>query len=104
MDFRSYKILFFHENESWHYYGIKLTELLQLAVSVFNIYIYLSNIFFFFTLNCRKDLPLEYIKIQRKNFFACLFSVHNTISLSFHEQVCLVWLRFEIYFSHYQAR
>ena len=25
----------------------------------------------------------------RKNIFACLFSVHNTISLSRHEQVCL---------------
>ena len=27
--------------------------------------------------------------------FACLFSVHNTISLSCHEQVCLIRLRFE---------
>ena len=26
----------------------------------------------------------------RKNIFACLFSVHNTISLSCHEQVCLM--------------
>ena len=25
-----------------------------------------------------------------KNIFACLFSVHNTISLSRHEQVCLI--------------
>ena len=25
----------------------------------------------------------------RKNIFACLFSVHNKISLSRHEQVCL---------------
>ena len=29
----------------------------------------------------------------RKNIFACLFSVHNTISLSRHEQVCLMRLR-----------
>ena len=34
-----------------------------------------------------------------KNIFACLFSVHNTISLSHHEQVCLMRLRFERYFS-----
>ena len=27
-----------------------------------------------------------------KNIFACLFSVHNTISLSRHEQVCLMRL------------
>ena len=27
----------------------------------------------------------------RKNVFACLFSVHNTISLSRHEQVCLLY-------------
>ena len=26
--------------------------------------------------------------IIRKNIFACLFSVHNIISLSRHEQVC----------------
>ena len=25
---------------------------------------------------------------KRKNIFACLFSIHNTISLSRHEQVC----------------
>ena len=28
--------------------------------------------------------------IIRKNIFACLFSVHNIISLSRHEQVCLM--------------
>ena len=36
--------------------------------------------------------------------FACLFSVHNTISLSCHERVCLIWLHFERYFSHHQAK
>ena len=30
-----------------------------------------------------------------KNVFAFLFNVHNTISLSCHEQVCLMRLRFE---------
>ena len=30
-----------------------------------------------------------------KDIFACLFSIHNTISLSCHEQVCLSGLRFE---------
>ena len=39
-----------------------------------------------------------------KNIFACLFSVHNTISLSRHEQVCLIRLRVERYFSHHQRR
>ena len=29
----------------------------------------------------------------RKNIFASLFGVHNTISLSRHEQVCLIRLR-----------
>ena len=38
----------------------------------------------------------------RKNVFACLFSIHNTISLSRHEQVCLSGLRFERYFSHHR--
>ena len=31
----------------------------------------------------------------RKNIFACLFSIHNTISLSCHQEVCLSGLRFE---------
>ena len=39
----------------------------------------------------------------RKNIFACLFSVHNTISLSSHEQVCLISLCFDRYFSHHQS-
>ena len=38
-----------------------------------------------------------------KNIYACLFSVHNIISLSRHEQVCLIRLRFERYFSHHRA-
>ena len=29
----------------------------------------------------------------RKNIFACLFSVHNIISLSRHEQVCLMSIK-----------
>ena len=40
----------------------------------------------------------------RKNAFACPFSVHNTISLSRHEQVCLIRLRFERYFSDHRVR
>ena len=39
-----------------------------------------------------------------KNIFTCLFSVHKTISLSRHEQVCLMRLRFERYFSHHRAK
>ena len=36
----------------------------------------------------------------RKNNFACLFSIHNTIRLSCHEQECLSGLCFERYFSN----
>ena len=38
-----------------------------------------------------------------KNIFACSFSIHNTISLSRHEQVCLSGLCFERYFSYHWA-
>ena len=38
----------------------------------------------------------------RKNIFACLFSVHNTISLSRHEQTYLIRLLFERFFSHHR--
>ena len=31
---------------------------------------------------------------RRKNVFACLYSIHNTISLSRHEQVCLSGQKF----------
>ena len=37
-----------------------------------------------------------------KNIFACLFSIHNRISLSCHKHVCLSGLRFERYFSHHR--
>ena len=32
------------------------------------------------------------MKSVRKNIFACLFSVHNIISLSCHERVCVMRL------------
>ena len=34
-------------------------------------------------------IGLNLVILIRKNIFACLFSVHNTISLSRHEQVCM---------------
>ena len=36
------------------------------------------------------------------NIFVCLFIVRSIISLKRHEQVCLMRLRFERYFSHHQ--
>ena len=39
----------------------------------------------------------------RKNIFAFLFSIHNTISLSCHEQVFLYGVRFEGHFSHHRV-
>ena len=47
--------------------------------------------------------PENALNHLRKNIFACLFSVHNRIILSRHEQVCLMRLRFERYFSHHRA-
>ena len=38
-----------------------------------------------------------------KSIFPCLFIVHNIISLSRHEQVCLMRLHLESYCSHHQA-
>ena len=57
-------------------------------------------------ISSRRKLPLHVQKttIQSylpKNIFACLFSIHNAISLSRHEQVCLSGLHFERYFSHH---
>ena len=39
----------------------------------------------------------------RQNISACLFSVHSTIRLSRHEQICVMRLRFERYFYHHPA-
>ena len=50
----------------------------------------------------KQSETIEHVDV-RKNIFACLFSVHNKISLSRHEQVCLMRLRFERYFSHQRA-
>ena len=42
----------------------------------------------------------QLLEYDMRNIFACLFSVHNTISLSRHEQVCLIRICFEGYFFH----
>ena len=50
-------------------------------------------------------VKIKYLPFSiRKNIFACLFSVHSTISLSRHEQVCLIRLRFERYFYHHRGQ
>ena len=49
------------------------------------------------------DLKKKIHALIRKNIFACLFSVHNTTSLSRYEHVCLMSLRFERYLSHNRA-
>ena len=41
--------------------------------------------------------------IIHKNIFVCQFSIHNIITLSRHEQVCLMRLRLEKHFSHHRA-
>ena len=38
-----------------------------------------------------------------KNIFASLFGVHDAISFSPHEHVCLIKLRVKRYFSHHRA-
>ena len=48
-------------------------------------------------------LALESWVCIHKDIFACQFSIHSTISLSCHEQVCLSGLRYERYFSHHRA-
>ena len=61
----------------------------------------------FHALNYELDRPLptrKHKKSIHKDIFACLFSIHNIISLSCHEQVSLSGLRFERYFSHHRAR
>ena len=49
-------------------------------------------------------LQLDSGILIHKDICACLFSIHNTINLSCHEQVCLSGLRFERYFSHHRAK
>ena len=59
-----------------------------------------KNKFYYHKRSCKFENILKGIS---KNIFACLFSVHNTISLSRHEQVCLIRLRIERYFSHHRG-
>ena len=49
-------------------------------------------------------IGLNLVTHIRKNIFACLFSVHNTIRLHvMNKYVCLMKLPFERYFSHHRA-
>ena len=41
----------------------------------------------------------ELKEILSKNIFPCLFNVYNTISLSRHEQICLMMIHFGDIFS-----
>ena len=52
-----------------------------------------------FSIQVRSHVLYNMVKIYVKIFCACLFSVHKIISLSRDEQVSLVRLRFERYFS-----
>ena len=49
---------------------------------------------------------MEFDLIEKGKFLIVqiIHALPNTISLSRHEQVCLMRLRFERYFSHHRAR
>ena len=66
-------------------------------------YFYSHNCHILLTISEKKRILKQSFGIH-KDIFACLFSIHNTIGLSRHEQVCLSGLRFERYFSHHRAR
>ena len=58
----------------------------------FDIYFYIY-IYIYFKI---KQLQIQILVMSiHKDIFACLFSIHNTISVSCHEKVCLNGLRFE---------
>ena len=63
-----------------------------------------ENIMFFKNQDELYTMVDLYLNNRHKYIFACLFSIHNIISLSCHKQVCLSGLRFERYFSHHRAR
>ena len=65
-------------------------------------YFYSHNCHILLTISEKKRILKQSFGIH-KDIFACLFSIHNTIGLSRHEQVCLSGLRFERYFSHHRA-
>ena len=54
---------------------------------------------------CKKLLKFKQISKPKTSFSEnpCLFSFHNITSSARHEQVCLMRLRFERYFSHHWA-
>ena len=67
-------------------YSLSYTPCLDTVVQIFH------QLFFQFPFACFS---------HSKNTFGCLFSVYNITSMSHHEQVCLMKLRFKSYFSHY---
>ena len=81
-----------------------LPILKQIAVTfLFRKKLHMTNVSFSennVTLCCPKFV----LKVQvfHKDIFACLFSIHNTISLSCHEQVCLSGLHEQVCLSGLQ--
>ena len=62
----------------------------------------LISLIYFNQLYCLEGYPGSLLRSKMgKNIFACLFRVHNTISLSRQEKVCLIRLRFRRYFSRW---
>ena len=51
--------------------------------------------YFHSKLRYQNRMLMQIYESLRDNSFACLFSVHNTISLTRHEQVCSIRLRFK---------
>ena len=64
---------------------------------------FLLKYFIFIILtNYRETNQLNWV--GNKIIFTCLFNVHIIISLSRHEQLCLMKLSFEKYFSHHRTK
>ena len=64
---------------------MKSSRKLQFVTGIYGLLVYLCSYM------CKEEgKPGETMrKVIHKDIFACLFSIHNTISLSCHEQVCL---------------
>ena len=101
---KCYKVTFFSKLENWHAVGGHCTDFTKFSWIFDLSSVLITFVFGNLLSQIEKCIFSGSFGFIHKDIFACLFSIHNTISLSCHEQVCLSGLRFERYFSHHRAR
>ena len=86
---KCYKVTFFSKLENWHAVGGHCTDFTKFSWIFDLSSVLITFVFGNLLSQIEKCIFSGSFGFIHKDIFACLFSIHNTISLSCHEQVCL---------------